>query len=151
MKQALPTRLAGAPPGPGRTTATRPRLPVPLILGALVVLAVLWFVLHHENRYEKLAADVTKAIAANDMRPVEKEFNAIRRPQLHDRGKVGRLSDFVNAYGGFKGVKEDTPSGSKDGFHHFIAHFDKGERSEDMTLDAEGKLADFHVRPIESK
>ena len=70
---------------------------------------------HHENRYEKLASDVTKAIAANNMRPVEGDFNALRRPQLEDRGKVGQLSDFVNADGAFKSVKEDTPADAKTG------------------------------------
>jgi hypothetical protein len=103
---------------------------------------------NHENRYEKLADRVTKAIANNDMRPVESDFNALRRPQLEDRGKVGRLSDFVNAEGAFKSVKEDTTAGSQAGYHHFIAHFDKGDLAEDLTVDDDGKIADFHVKPL---
>ena len=37
------------------------------------------------------------------------------------------------------------------GYHHFTAAFDKGTLAEDLTVDADGKIADFHVRPIESK
>jgi hypothetical protein len=103
--------------------------------------------LHHENRYEKLATDVTKALAANDMRPVEKDFNAITRAKLADRGKVGTLSDFVNAEGALASMKEDTPSGSNPNFHHFVATFKNGKRAEDLTVDNDGKIADFHVRP----
>jgi hypothetical protein len=137
-----PAPLAGAPPS---------RLRVILIaFGLFIVLGVLAnMLLHRGNHYERLADRITTAIANNDMRPVENEFNALRRPQLHDRGKVGRLSDFVNAKGAFKEVKEDTPSGSRAGYHHFVAHFEKGDLGEDMTLDVEGRVADFHVKPLQ--
>ncbi len=43
-----------------------------------------------ENHNEKTADTVTKAIMANDMRPVEADFNAIVRPKLLNRAHVGR-------------------------------------------------------------
>jgi hypothetical protein len=149
MKQALPLQTGATPGGTVPKPARRGLLP--LGLGIIVALLGINLLLHHENRYEKLATDVTKAIAANDMRPVEPEFNALRRPQLEDRGKVGQLSDFVNADGTLKRIKEDTPAGAKAGYHHFTAEFDKGNLSEDLTVDADGKIADFHVRPLETK
>ena len=124
---------------------------LPLAFGIIVVVSAFNLLAHRENRYEKLATEVTKALAANDMRPVEHDFNALRRPQLEDHAKVGGLSDFVNADGALKRIKEDTPAGSKVGYHHFIATFDKGNLSEDLTVDADEKIADFHVRPIETK
>jgi hypothetical protein len=148
--KAITTQAGGTPGAPGPRLGQRSGLlPVALavIFGALIV----YYFSHRENRYEKLASDVTKAVAANDMRPVEKDFNALRRPQLEDRGKVGQLSDFVNADGTLKRVKEDTPADSKAGYHHFIAEFDKGNLSEDLTVDADGKIADFHVRPLDTK
>jgi len=148
MKQALPAP-AGATPGATAPKPSRKAL-LPLALGVIVIASAGNMLLHHENRYEKLATDVTKAVAANNMQPVENEFNALRRPQLDDRGKVGRLSDFVNEDGALKRIKEDTPSGSKAGYHHFIAEFQKGNRSEDLTVDSDGKIADFHVRPLDS-
>jgi hypothetical protein len=149
MKQALPSGPVTTPSG----TAPKPsrRAFLPLILGVIIAFSAINMLLHRENRYEKLATDVTKALAANNMQPVEKEFNALRRPELEERGKVGQLSDFVNEDGALKRIKEDTPSGAKAGYHHFIAEFDKGSRSEDLTVDSDGKIADFHVRPLESK
>jgi len=142
-------------PPPFRAGGSRaPSGPRKLVVPIVIALAVFFGankLLHHENRYEKLATDVTKAIAANDMHPVDKEFNALTREKLHDRGKVGQLSDFVNADGKLKKIKEDTPSGSAPGFHHFVATFENGQRAEDLTVDADGKIADFHVRPETSQ
>jgi hypothetical protein len=137
------------------TPGNRPRARAPRRLGlqlfvfAVVVVTALVFrlVVPHTNRYERLAGDVTRAILANNMRPVEGEFNALRRPQLEDRAKVGQLSDDLTALGAFKGVKETTPSGAREGYHTFAARFDKATWSEDMTLDADGKIATFHVHP----
>ncbi len=139
------------PPRAGGVAGARAASPVRKIaVPSIIAIAVIFGgnkLLHHENRYEKLATDVTKALAANDMRPVEKEFNAITRAKLADRGKVGTLSDFVNADGALESIKEDTPSGSNPNFHHFVAAFKNGKRAEDLTVDSDGKIADFHVRP----
>ncbi len=142
-----PAAIGGGTRPPG--VARRP-LPVPLIAAVVVllVLVVGWKLLHHKNGNERLAASVTKAIAGNNMAPVEKDFNALRRPELENRGKVGRLSDYVNAEGDLKGINEDTPSGSPDGYHHFIVHFAKGDLAEDMTLDGDGKIAKFNVHAV---
>jgi hypothetical protein len=141
-------QLTNVTPGaPGRPGApARRTFSTPLVAAIVLVLLLLVYrLLHHANHYEHLANDVTKALVNNDMRPVEPEFNALRRPELENRAKVGALSNFVNAEGAFKGVKEDTPSGSPDGFHHFIAHFAKGDLSENLTVDADGKIAKFDV------
>jgi len=142
-------------PSPGQANAPRPagrsKVLLPLVLGVVVAVSAFNVFSHRENRYERLASDVTRAIAANDMRPVEKEFNAIRRPQLEDRAKVGALSDFVNAEGKLKNVKEQTPPDAKSGTHRFVATFEKGQRAEDLAVDADGKIVDFHVTPLEAK
>jgi hypothetical protein len=139
----------GGPP-PGGTSPPRPRRSggmLPVIAVVLALAGAFSLFSRHENRYERLATDVTEAIENNDMRPVERRFNALRRPELEDRAKVGALSDFVNAGGKLKRIKEDTPKDASVGYHHFIAEFEKGTRSEDLTLDADGKIAAFHVRP----
>ncbi len=151
MKQLPPgPETTSAPGTPFRTGApNRAKSLVPLLLGALVLLSAFNIFSHRENRYEKLASDVTHAIAANDMRPVEKDFNAITRAKLEDRGKVGSLSDFVNADGKLEGVKEQAQPEGKPNTHLFIATFEKGRRAEDLTVDADGKIVDFHVKPLE--
>jgi hypothetical protein len=97
------------------------------------------------NNSERLADRVTTAIIANDMRPVEKEFNAIVRPKLENRQMVGRLSDQLNTLGRFKGVRETTSRGAPGGAHTFEADFEKAKWVEDMTIDQDGKIATFHV------
>lgn len=160
MKQVTPGGSTGALPGGGappnrapggvRPTGGPRRFLIPILIAVVVAFGANRLI-GHENRYEKLATEVTKAIAANDMRPVEKDFNAITRAKLSDHGQVGRLSDFVNADGALTKIKEDTPSGSKDGYHHFVATFKSGSRAEDLTLDSDGKIADFHVRPLSAQ
>ncbi len=100
-----------------------------------------------ENHAEKLADQVTRAIVANDMRPVAPEFNAIVRPKLMERERVGRLSDELAPLGSFKRTKENTPAGAAAGTHQFVAEFERGTRIEDMTLDSDGKIAAFHIHP----
>ena len=98
------------------------------------------------NGSERLADRVTTAIVANDMRPVEKEFNAIVRPKLENRQMVGKVSsDQLSALGRFKGVRETTPRGTSDGKHTFEADFQKAKWVEDMVIDTDGKIAAFHI------
>jgi hypothetical protein len=150
---ANPTPMPGPGPGSGgqgaRVTAAPPNRLFVIVAAVLVVFVIAYFLLHHHNKYENLADRVTQALANNNMQPVAEDFNAIPRAKLANRGEVGRLSDFVNAEGKFKGVKEDTPGTAQPGYHHFVAHFDKGDLSEDLTVDADGKIAAFHVRPAQ--
>ena len=101
------------------------------------------------NQYEKQADTVTKAILANDMRPVEKDFNALVRPKLESRGRVGQLSDQLAALGTFKGVKEVTPTDAPPRSHKFNASFEKAAVPwiECLTYDADGKISSFNVLP----
>ncbi len=155
MKQVSPPgppSLPGPPSGAAAPPASGRRKLLPIVLGVFLVgWLVNAFVFHHENRYERLASEITRAIAANDMHPVEKDFNAIRRPQLENRAKVGALSDFVNADGKLEKVREQTASDVKTGEHRFVATFERGQRAEDLTVDADGKIVDFHVKPLETK
>ena len=99
------------------------------------------------NQYERQADAVTKAIIANDMRPVESNFNALVRPKLENRARVGALSDQLNDLGAFKGVKEDTPRDAPPRAHKFTANFGTAAWIECMTYDADGKIASFDVLP----
>jgi hypothetical protein len=121
----------------------------PLYVGAVVLLALLLGLrlLHHDNPYERAADDITRAIANNDMTPVIHDFNAINRPELTDRGRVGRLSDMVVALGAFKGSKEITPANSPAGFHEFTEDFANGTLDEKYQLDADDKIVKFHIGP----
>jgi hypothetical protein len=97
-----------------------------------------------ENDNEKLADRVTQAIVNNDIRPVEKDFNALTRPKL-TRGAVGRLSDQLNTLGKFDRTHETTPKDVSNGRHTFDAVFEKATWHEEMTLDEDGKIAAFFI------
>jgi hypothetical protein len=128
--------------------APRPR--TPLLVAAIAVLAlvaIVFTVTHHRNHYVRIADDVTKAIANNDMTPVAGDFNAIRRPELADRARVGRLSDMLIALGAFKGSTEITPADSPPGFHEFREDFASGTLDEKYQLDSDGKIVKFHIGP----
>jgi hypothetical protein len=99
------------------------------------------------NQYEKQADLVTKAIIANDMRPVEKDFNALVRPKLDSRARVGALSDELVALGAFKGAKENTPANAPARSHKFEAAFEKATWVECMSYDEDGKISAFDVLP----
>ncbi len=122
-----------------------------IILLAVVVLVVLFaidkLVIHHRNRYESTADAITKAIAKNDMKPVEHAFNAVDRAQLEDRARVGELSNMVAAMGDFKASKQHTPAAWAAGYHHFTERFSKGTLEEKYELDADGKITRFHLGP----
>ncbi len=140
MSTPIPVR----PIGPARSGTRNP-----IVVAIVVVLAVLilYKLLHHGNRYERMADSVTKAIAKNDMTPAAKYFNAINDKELQDRARVGALSNLVNAQGSLKSIKEDTPSGSDPSLHTFTATFDRGTLAEKFMLDADGKIVKFHIGP----
>ena len=146
------TAPALAPSGTSLPAAPKPaRSPLPLVIVVAAVIALGWFFFHpRENSNEKLATEVTQAIVNNDMRPVEKDFNALRRPLLENRERVGRLSDTLVALGKLKSIKEDTPQGKPTDYHHFQATFERATWVEDMTLDGDGKISAFHVHPSDT-
>jgi hypothetical protein len=100
-----------------------------------------------ENHYEQLADQVTRAIVANDMRPVEKDFNALARPQLENRARVGELSDELGALGAFKRTHEQTVAGETAGVHTLNAEFAKATWRIQMRIDSDGKIAAFRIAP----
>jgi hypothetical protein len=114
---------------------------------AFFVLVAYLFFRPHSSGSEQLATRVTVAIQNNNMAPVEKEFNALNRPELENHARVGRLSDQVVALGKLESVKEDTPKDAPAGHHHFVVKFEKATWAEDMTIDGDGKIGTFNIHP----
>jgi hypothetical protein len=142
---------ATTPPAqnPWQTPGVRQRLGP----GALILIVLILYTLFrsHQNPNEALATRVTKAIVANDMKPVEPIFNAADREKLENRMLVGRLSQDLNDLGKFNSVQEDTPNPSPTGYHRFKANFEKGTWVEDMRFDSEGKIVVFRVHAPDAK
>ncbi len=99
-----------------------------------------------QNKDEKEADKITRAVIANDMRTVGNDFAAAPRQKMN-RVSVARLSDELNALGTYKGVKEDTPAGSPAGEHTFTVTFDKETWHESMMVDSGGKVSAWKITP----
>ncbi len=98
------------------------------------------------NKDEKEADKITRAVIANDMRPAQNDFAAAPRQKM-TRVAVARLSDELNNLGTYKGLKEDTPSGSPAGTHTFTVTFDKETWHESMMVDSGGKVSAWKINP----
>lgn len=99
-----------------------------------------------QNKAEREADKITRAVIANDMRPVENDFAAAPREKM-TRVAVARLSDELNNLGKYKGVKEDTSSGSTAGMHTFTVTFEKETWHESMMVDSGGKVSAWRINP----
>ncbi len=117
-----------------------------LLIVALVLLIVV-FALRtlfgaHENKYEKLAREVTVALQSNDVDAVKKYQNAETATHV-TRGVVGRAADVLSPLGKIKSVKETTPKDAPDRTHEFDVAFEKGAIHERMKVDPESKIVTF--------
>ncbi len=135
---------------PRRTTAMNPRgRQILIALVALLVIILLLKTLfgHHENKYEKLAHDVTIALQNNDVEAVRKYQNAETATTI-TRGLVGRAADRLAPLGKLKTVKEVTPSEARERTHEFDVAFDKGMVHETMKVDPDFKIVHFAYTKI---
>ena len=101
-----------------------------------------------ENKNEREADKITRAVMANDLRPVQDDVaKGITIPRV----KVAEWSDELNEQGKLLSVKETTANCSP-GWHCFDVKFEKRAYVERMRLDENGKVAswNFHMAPAAS-
>jgi hypothetical protein len=98
-----------------------------------------------QNRNEREADRITRAVIANDFKPVE---NDIAKGIPITRVQIAQWSDELNAQGKLLSVKETTANCSP-GWHCFDVKFQKHEYVERMRFDENGKVVnwDFHMAP----
>jgi len=131
------------------TAPQRPAMPQSqrriITIAIVVVLIVLAFraLFFHENKYEKLASEITVALQNNDLATVEKYQNA-ETATMVNHGVVGRASDVLAPLGKIKRVKEITPAGAPARGHEFTVTFEKGVVDEKMRLDPDDKVVSFN-------
>lgn len=115
---------------------------------ALVTLAVLVTGCSFKNNAEKEADKITKAVIANNMDPVMKDFDSQLRAKITPIA-VAQYSTELRQQGGYKGIKE-VPAGANatPGEHDFIATFEKHNYTEMMVLDDDGHVRSwkFHMQ-----
>ena len=104
---------------------------------AVVALAACSF----QNKYEREAERITRAVMANDLTPVKDDLT----PGLNiSRVKVAEWSDELDAQGKLLSLKEAktcTP-----GYHCFNVKFEKHEYVERMQMDDQGKVTQWQFK-----
>jgi hypothetical protein len=98
-----------------------------------------------QNRNEREADRVTRAVIANDFKPVE---NDIAKGVSITRVQIAEWSDELNAQGKLLSLKETTANCAP-GWHCFDVKFQKREYVERMRFDENGMVVkwDFHMAP----
>jgi hypothetical protein len=140
MSMTPPQPRGAMPPIPAQTNRRRLLL---LVLLVVLVILLVRACAPHENKYEKIANELTVAVQNNDLAGVQKLQNAETATHVN-RGIVGRLADRFAPLGKIKSVKEDTPAGTTDRRHEFVVTFEKGTIYEDIGFDPEDKIVHFN-------
>jgi hypothetical protein len=140
---SMPTARRTAP----AAVNPRGRQIVIAIVAVLAIIALIKLFGPHENRYEKLARELTVALQSNDIDAVKKYQNAETATTI-TRGIVGRAADELAPLGKIKSVKELAPSGAADQTHEFTVVFDKGSVRERMKVDPDFKVVHFRYEKV---
>ena len=91
-----------------------------------------------QNKNEREADKITRAVIANDMSGVVDDFDPAIRSQI-TRVKVAQLSDELNAQGKYEGLKENDAN-CRTGYVCFDAAFEKRPYHEVMKVGSDGKV-----------
>jgi hypothetical protein len=119
------------------------------LVAVIVIVALFKLFGPHENRYEKIAREVTVALQNNDIETVKKYQNA-ETATLVTRGIVGRAADRLAPFGKLKSVKETTPSDAPDRVHEFNVTFANGAVIETIKFDPDSKIVHFGYKKASS-
>jgi hypothetical protein len=137
---ARPVSTIPPPPAPARA---RQRQILWAVFAVLVVALVLRACSGGENKYEKIAHQLTEAIQNGDVAAVQKLENSGTAADM-SRARLGAATDRFIALGKIERVKENTPSGDPPRVHEFDVTFAKGSVHEKIEVDPQDKI--FHFR-----
>jgi hypothetical protein len=113
----------------------------PLLVCAALILAGCSF----ENKYEREADKITRAVMNNDLAPVKNDI----APGVNiSRVQIAEYSDELNAQGKLESIKETTPC--EPGSHCFVVKFAKRSYLEELAMDDQGKVTKWHFKPADA-
>jgi len=112
------------------------------VFGALALAGLVLTACSFQNKYERQADAITKAVMANNLAPVQDE---LAKGIKLDRVRVAEWSDELNDQGKLESIKETQPCDP--GVHCFKVTFEKHVYDEKMSLDENGKVTHwaFHM------
>ena len=112
---------------------------------ALAVALILLAGCSFQNKYEKEADSITRAVMNNDLSPVKGDI----APRVNiTRVQIAQAADELDAQGKLLSVKETTTNCDA-GWHCFDVKFEKRAYVERMQLDENGKVVrwQYHMAP----
>lgn len=113
------------------------------LAAALVLLSIV--ACASQNRYEREADKITRAVIANDMTPVMGELDPAIKGEV-TRVRVAELSDELNAQGAYQGLKQSTASWcDTTRYTCFDVKFAKGAYRERMKMGSDGKVQSWWI------
>jgi len=131
------------PAGPRAVTTPNPtaRRNQIIILAVFVVVLVLLVraCAGGENRYEKIAHQLTEAVQKNDIDAVKKLENS-ETAAATNHTRVGHAADLFGPLGKIRRVKENTPANDGQRVHEFDVTFEQGAAHEKILFDPDGKV-----------
>jgi hypothetical protein len=133
------------PPAAGPRAVTTPnpsaRRNQIVILAVFVIVLVLLIraCAGGENRYEKIAHQLTEAVQKNDIDAVKKLENAETAADTN-HSRVGHAADLFGPLGAIRRVKENTPPNDGQRVHEFDVTFANGAAHEKILFDPDGKV-----------
>jgi hypothetical protein len=130
-------------PRPAANRLSRPQQIVVAVAALIVGVVGFNLVAGHENKYEKLADEVTHALQTNDLAGAQKYFNAETATKMN-HGNVGRDADEFTRLGKIKSVKEITAKDAPERGHEFTVTFERGAVDEKIRLDPDDKIVFFN-------
>ena len=120
-----------------------------IIALAVFVIVLVWLVracAGGENRYERIAHQLTQAVQNNDYAAAAKLENVGTAADT-PRERFGKASDTFTRLGRIRRVKENTPATDGPRVHEFDVTFDKGTVHEKIELDPQDKVFHFQYDP----
>jgi hypothetical protein len=107
-----------------------------------VLVAVALAACSFQNKNEREADQITRAVMNDDLRPVSDD---IAKGVTIPRVKVAEWSDELGAQGKLLSLKE-TPENCEPGWHCFEVKFEKHVYLEHMRLDENGKVVNWNFK-----
>ena len=112
-------------------------------LAALALIGLTLSACSFQNKNEREADKITKAVIANDMRPIMDDLDPAIKGSI-TRVRVAQLSDELNDQGAYKGLKEND-TGCRTGFVCFDVNFEKRPYREVMKVGSDGKVQSWYI------
>ena len=97
-----------------------------------------------QNRNEREAQRITRAVIANDFKPVQDD---VAKGIAITRVQIAQWSDELNSQGKLLSVKE-TPATCDPGWHCFAVKFQKHTYVEKMRFDENGKVVNWNFHMV---